>query len=195
MTVLIAMATFALVASITPGPVNIVGLGAGASHGFRASQRHVFGATLGFVLLLLLVGMGLREVLVAMPLLVNVVQWAGVLFLLYVAWKLASDHGRLSMDGNDSPPSIMVGAAMQWLNPKAWLAAVSGVALFVADGELTLMVQFAAIYFVVCYLSLACWAYAGAFLRRFLSNARGVRLFNRSMALLLIGCSASLMLH
>ena len=54
MNLMISMAAFALVASITPGPVNIVALGAGAQYGFRASQRHVAGATLGFVLLLVL---------------------------------------------------------------------------------------------------------------------------------------------
>ena len=45
---------------------------------------------------------------------------------------------------------------------------------------------FAALYLVICYLSVACWAYAGTFLRRYLSHPRGVRLFNRSMAALLV---------
>ena len=65
-------------------------------------------------------------------------------------------------------------------------------ALFVADGDARLIWQFAAIYFVVCYLSLACWAYVGTFLRQYLDNPKGMRLFNRVMALLLVGCSASL---
>ena len=57
MSLIISMATFALVASITPGPVNIVALSSGAQFGFRASQRHVAGATLGFVVLLVLMGL------------------------------------------------------------------------------------------------------------------------------------------
>lgn len=195
MNAFISMALFALVASITPGPVNIVGLAIGASHGFRVSQRHVFGASAGFVLLLLLIGFGLREVLVAMPFLVVFAQWAGTLFLIYVAWKLALDDGRLSMNQGGKPPSVALGAAMQWLNPKAWLAAIAGIALFVGDGEPALVLQFGAIYFVVCYVSMACWAYAGSFLRRFLGNTAAIRAFNRVMALLLIGSAVSLLPH
>lgn len=193
MNAFISMALFALVASITPGPVNIVGLGIGASHGFRASQRHIFGASAGFVLLLLLIGLGLREVLVAMPFLVVFAQWAGMLFLVYVAWKLARDDGHLSMNEDGKPPSVLLAAAMQWLNPKAWMAAIAGVALFVAHGDAALVLQFATIYFVVCYVSMACWAYAGAFLRRFLNNTAAIRAFNRVMALLLIGSAVSLL--
>ena len=59
MSLIMSMAAFALAASITPGPVNIVALGSGARFGFRASQRHVAGATLGFVLLLVLMLAGL----------------------------------------------------------------------------------------------------------------------------------------
>jgi threonine/homoserine/homoserine lactone efflux protein len=46
--------------------------------------------------------------------------------------------------------------------------------------------QFAALYFVICYLSIACWAYAGAFLRQYLEDSRRMRRFNRSLALLLV---------
>ena len=59
MTLYLSMAAFALVSSITPGPVNIVALGAGARHGLAASMRHVSGATIGFTVLLLLIGLGL----------------------------------------------------------------------------------------------------------------------------------------
>ena len=192
MSVLISMAAFALVASITPGPVNIVALSSGAQFGFRASQRHVAGATLGFVLLLVLMGLGLHELLRLWPVLTRVVQVAGVAFLLFMAWKLAVDNGHLGASQEDKAPSMFYGAMMQWLNPKAWLACVAGMGAFVADGDARLVWQFAAIYLVVCYLSVGCWAYAGTFLRGYLSNARGMRLFNRSMALLLVVCAGYL---
>jgi threonine/homoserine/homoserine lactone efflux protein len=179
------MAAFALAASITPGPVNIVALSSGAQYGFRASQRHVAGATLGFVLLLVLMGLGLHEVLQLWPFMTRVVQWAGVAFLLFMAWKLASDDGQLNASDSARAPSMLYGAVMQWLNPKAWLACVAGMGAFVADGEARLVWQFAAVYLVICYLSVGCWVYAGTFLRGYLSNAAGMRWFNRLMALLL----------
>lgn len=185
MSLIMSMAAFALVASITPGPVNIVALSSGARFGFVASQRHVAGATLGFVLLLVLMGLGLHEVLQRWPVLTQWVQWAGVAFLLYMAWKLAADNGRVEARESTQAPSMLYGAIMQWLNPKAWLACVAGMGAFVADGEARLVWQFAAVYLVICYASVGCWAYAGTFLRGYLNNPAGMRLFNRAMAFLL----------
>jgi threonine/homoserine/homoserine lactone efflux protein len=194
MSLMISMAAFALVASITPGPVNIVALSSGARFGFRASQRHVAGATLGFVLLLVLMGLGLHELLQRWPALTQVVQWAGVAFLLYMAFKLAADNGQVQANDSAQAPSMLYGAIMQWLNPKAWLACVAGMGAFVADGEARLVWQFAAIYLVICYVSVGCWAYAGTFLRGFLGNPAGMRLFNRAMALLLVVSAVYLLL-
>ena len=195
MTLYFSMAAFALASSISPGPVNIVALGAGARHGLAATLRHVSGATVGFTLLLLLTGLGLYEATGRWPQLVAGVRWAGIAFLLYLAWKLAADDGALSLDaGAARGPSLLSGAAMQWLNPKAWLAAVSGMGAFAAEADSNIVWEFAAIYFVVCWLSIFCWAWAGAALRGWLSNPARVRLFNRSMALLLVASAAWLML-
>jgi threonine/homoserine/homoserine lactone efflux protein len=181
----LSMAAFALATSITPGPVNVVALGAGTRYGLRASLRHVTGATVGFVLLLLLIGLGLHELLEQWPWLTRVIRWAGVAFLLYVAWRLAVDQGEIDTAADARGPSLWVGAAMQWLNPKAWLASVAGMGAYAASGEKVVVWQFAAIYFVVCYLSIACWAWAGASLRHALRKPARVRLVNRSMAVLL----------
>ncbi|WP_191487852.1 LysE family translocator [Pseudomonas sp. FEN] len=186
MSVLVSMAAFALAASITPGPVNIVALSSGAQFGWRASLRHVTGATLGFTLLLVLIGLGLNELLLRVPSLTRAIQLAGVAFLFYMAWKLAADDGALNTSQPGKQPTMTLGALMQWLNPKAWLACVAGMGAFVANGEAWLVWQFAAVYFVICYGSIACWAFAGTFLRHYLDNPRGMRLFNRLMALLLV---------
>ncbi|MFW0755254.1 LysE family translocator [Pseudomonas sp. H11T01] len=194
MSLIISMAAFALASSITPGPVNIVALSSGAQFGFRASLRHVAGATLGFVLLLVLMGLGLHEVLLLWPFLTRVVQLAGVAFLLFMAYKLTVDDGRLNTEGADRAPSMFYGAVMQWLNPKAWLACVAGMGAFAANGEASLIWKFAAVYLVVCYVSVGCWAYAGTFLRHYLGNPKGMRLFNRVMALLLAASAIYLLL-
>ncbi|CAE6778388.1 LysE family translocator [Paraburkholderia haematera] len=185
MTVLLSMAAFALASSISPGPVNVVALSAGAQHGFAASMRHVTGATVGFTLLLLLIGLGLHALLAHFPNLIDIVKWAGVGFLLYMAYKLAVDDGKLGADKPTRGPSFAYGAAMQWLNPKAWLASLAGMGAYAANGDGRLVWQFTVVYFVVCYLSIASWAYAGTFLRRYLQEPKRVRLFNRAMAALL----------
>ncbi len=190
----LSMAAFALATSITPGPVNIVALSAGARYGLRASLRHVTGATAGFVLLLLLIGLGMHELLTRVPFLTRGLEWAGVAFLLYVAYRLVTDDGRIDSPNASRGPSLLVGATMQWLNPKAWLASVAGMGLYVASGESALVWQFAAIYYVVCYVSIACWAWAGASLRQALREPSRVRFVNRAMALLLAGSAVWLVL-
>lgn len=194
MTVLLSMAAFALASSISPGPVNVVALSSGAQHGFAASMRHVTGATVGFTLLLLLIGLGLHELLAYFPNLIDIVKWAGVGFLLYMAYKLAVDEGKLGTDKPARGPSFAYGAAMQWLNPKAWLASLAGMGAYAADGDGRLVWQFTVVYFVVCYLSIASWAYAGTFLRRYLQEPKRVRLFNRVMAALLAASALYLLI-
>jgi threonine/homoserine/homoserine lactone efflux protein len=183
----LSMSAFALASSISPGPVNVVALSAGAQYGLAASMRHVTGATIGFTLLLVLTGLGLHEFLSHWPYLAKSIQWAGVAFLLFMAYKLAVDDGRLGADATAKGPSMLSGAAMQWLNPKAWLASIAGMGAYAANGESSLVWQFAALYFAICYGSIACWAYAGSYLRQYLGTPKWLRLFNRSMALLLAG--------
>ncbi|HYQ54017.1 MAG TPA: LysE family translocator [Pseudomonas sp.] len=185
MSLSLSMAAFALAASISPGPVNIVALGSGVRHGLRASLAHVAGATLGFCLLLVLVGLGLHELLIRWPLLGVALHWGGVAFLLYMAWKLASDNGQLGGAHQQKAPSAWHGAVMQWLNPKAWLAAVAGVGAY-TGGEQQLLWWFTWIYAPICFVSVASWAWAGSVIRQSLSEPRYLRLLNRSLAVLLV---------
>lgn len=186
MSMFASMAAFALATSITPGPVNVVALGSGARHGFGASLAHVSGATAGFCLLLVLAGLGLHELVAAMPQVTAVVRWAGVVFLLYMAWKLAADSGELEAGHAAARPTALQGAAMQWLSPKAWLAALAGMGTYAADGAAAAVWLFAAIYFVVCWLSVAAWAWAGSRLQVHLRTPHRLRVFNRTMAGMLV---------
>jgi threonine/homoserine/homoserine lactone efflux protein len=144
MSIFLSMAAFALAASISPGPVNIVALSSSAQYGLAASMRHVTGATVGFTLLLVLIGLGLREVLNQWPWLTKAIQWTGVAFLFFMAYKLAVDNGQLGADRAQKGrgPSAISGAAMQWLNPKAWLASVASMGAYAANGDKTLVWQF-----------------------------------------------------
>lgn len=193
MTLYFSMAAFALASSITPGPVNIVALSSGAQFGFNASLRHVTGATLGFTLLLVLVGLGVHELLTQWPVLTTIFLWAGVAFLFYLTYQLAVDNGQLGQGRRQKTPSYWQGALLQWLNPKAWLASVASMGAFVGDGDPQLLWQFTAIYFVICYLSVACWAYAGVMLSSLLQSVRNVQRFNRLMALLLAASACYLL--
>lgn len=190
MSLYLSMAAFALASSISPGPVNLVALSTGAQHGLRAGLRHVTGATLGFTLLLLLIGLGLNEVIERSgygPSLMLALRWGGLSFLVYMAFELARSDGKLGRDAAQrTKPSYLYGAAMQWLNPKAWIASLAGMAAYASSGDRLLVWQFAAIYLVICYASLASWAWAGAALRHHLKEPRKLMYFNRTLAALLL---------
>jgi len=193
MSLLLSMAGFALASSISPGPVNLVALSAGARHGFSASMKHVTGATVGFCLLLLLTGFSLQELLSRWSGSMKLIQWAGVAFLFYMAFKLAVDKGDLHSSGTAAGPSMLTGAAMQWLNPKAWLASVAGMGAYAASGDGSEVLRFTAIYFVICYASIATWAFAGMRLQHRLRDARRVRWVNRGLAVILVASAVQMM--
>jgi len=189
LSVLSSMTIFALVASITPGPVNLVGLSSGARYKLPVGLIFITGATLGFVVLFIAIGLGLYQVMREFPAINQLLQWGGIGFLLWLSYLLIKDNGEISEQDQQKAPGFMTGAIMQWLNPKAWLASASGIAAYTASGELNEVLIFAAIYLPVCWLSLSCWVYAGAFLRRYVHNARMMRVINRSLAgLLIISC-------
>lgn len=179
------MAAFALAASISPGPVNLVGLSSGSRYRLRVGLIFVSGATLGFIVLFLAVGLGLYSLLRDWPLVLSVLRWGGIVFLLYLAWQLWRDDGRLSAADPDNAPGFFTGALMQWLNPKAWLASLAGIAAY-TDGSLVQLGWFAALYLPICWLSLSLWVLVGAFLRRWVQRPALLVAVNRTLALLLL---------
>ena len=185
-TILLSMASFALAASISPGPVNVIALASGSQHGFRRSFAYVSGATVGFTALLVVIGYGLNDAVGRLPALLPVVTWAGIAFLLHMAFKLAFDRGDIDASGGEGAPSFHHGALLQWLNPKAWLASMAGMGAFAATGAPERVWVFTGLYFAICYVSIALWAVAGMLLRERIGNPARVRLLNRTLAVLLV---------
>lgn len=189
----LSMAAFSLASSISPGPVNITALSAGMGYGFRATLRHVVGATVGFTILLIAIGFSVQAAGSSLPSVIALLRWAGAAFLLYMAYRLARDSGQIAAADQGNRPSAWTGALMQWLNPKAWMASAAGMGLFAAEGSGGRVLTFAAIFFTLCLFSIGCWAYAGAFLGRLVRDARRVRLLNRGLAVLLALSALSLL--
>lgn len=189
LSLILPMSEFALAASISPGPVNLVCLSSGTRYPVSRGLIFVTGATLGFIALFVAVGLGLYSLLTMVPMLETLLRWGGVAFLLYLSIKLAMDSGQLPETGVDKAPGFGTGAIMQWLNPKAWLASASGIGAYTSANDLNQMLLFASLYLPICWLSLACWVYAGAFLRRYVQRPAVLVTINRTLALLLaISC-------
>ncbi|MGM0703619.1 MAG: LysE family translocator [Pseudomonadota bacterium] len=187
------MSAFALAASISPGPVNLVCLSSGTRYPIARGLIFVTGATLGFVALFIAVGLGLYSLLTVVPGLETALRWAGVAFLLYLSLRLFRDDGLLPENETRRAPGFMTGALMQWLNPKAWLASASGIGAY-TGGDVGLVWLFAALYLPICWLSLGSWVYAGAFLRRHVQRPGVLVAINRTLAVLLAASCVYLLL-
>ena len=185
----LSMAAFALAASISPGPVNIMCLSTGTRFGVKSGLWFVSGATAGFTLLFLAVALGLYNVLSALPGFGSILTGAGIAFLLYLSVVMYLDDGSLSSANRELAPGFMTGAVMQWLNPKAWVASMAGISAYSGGEDLQLSLLFTLIYIPICWCSLSSWVLAGKGLSRFVAAPKYVRLLNRLVAtLLLLSC-------
>ncbi len=175
---------FALVTSVSPGPVNLLAMSAGVSAPLLQGLRFVLGATTGFCLLVLLSGLGLQSLIKAYPEILIGLRLGGAAFLLWLAWLLWRADGGIA-NNNGFRPNFLRGALLQWLNPKAWLSSLSIVSLYAPSGLSALGIM-TGIYYVVCACSIATWLLAGYFLAKWLQNPVYLQRFNRSLAILLL---------
>ncbi|SBS26697.1 Cysteine/O-acetylserine efflux protein [Marinomonas spartinae] len=180
-----SMSLFALAASLSPGPVNLVSLSGSARYGTKTGLRFITGATLGFVALFLVIGFGLHYLISQLTWITQVLQWLGIMFLLYLSYQLFIDDGRLDADGHKNAPTFMTGAVMQWLNPKAWLASLSGIAAYIPSAKAFEVVTFAGLYLPICWLSLGVWVWIGIVLGQYFQSPEKMRLMNKTLAVLL----------
>ncbi|MEH6501670.1 MAG: LysE family translocator [Pseudoalteromonas distincta] len=185
LSMILPMSAFALAASISPGPVNLVCLSSGTRYPISSGLVFVTGATLGFIALFIAVGLGLYSLLTTLPALKEALGWAGVAFLLYLSFQLARDNGELPENTPIKAPGFVSGVFMQWLNPKAWLASASGIGAYTSGNDLQQVIVFAAVYLPICWLSLGSWVFAGAFLRKYIRRPIVLVSINRTLAVLL----------
>ncbi|MBX9764112.1 MAG: LysE family translocator [Pseudomonadaceae bacterium] len=185
---LLAFIAFAFVTSVTPGPNNMMLLASGVNFGLRRSLPHMFGISLGFMLLVASVGLGLGQVFEQVPMLYNVLRYAGAAYLLYLAWKIANAGAPDSQgDASAKPFSFLQAAAFQWVNPKAWIMAIGAITTYTPqDNFVVNVLLIAALFALVNCPSVGLWTVAGSLLRNWLSNVRALRIFNIGMALLLV---------
>jgi threonine/homoserine/homoserine lactone efflux protein len=185
MAAVLAMCGFALVMSVSPGPVNIITLTSGLNNGLGRTLPFVSGATVGFTALLALIGLGLSGLIRAYPGALEVLKYVGTGFILYMAVKMVRADPTVSMIER-ARPGFVDGVLLQWLNPKAWLACLSGVAAFTAGGGADALLLFCGLYFVICYAGISFWAVLGDQAKRLIRNPRQMKIFNCAMGGLLI---------
>jgi threonine/homoserine/homoserine lactone efflux protein len=179
---------FAFVSSITPGPNNMMLMASGANFGLRRTVPHMLGVAIGFTVMIVLVGIGLVGLFEAWPPLFKILKVVSAVYLLWLAWKIATSPAPTS-SGNDSsgrPMTFVQAALFQWVNPKAWTMALTAITVYAGTRNVLAVIGVAAVFGAINLPTVGVWAAMGQYLRRWMSNDRQRRAFNWGMAVLLV---------
>ncbi|MBW9116684.1 LysE family translocator [Rhizobium cauense] len=183
----LALVLFAFTTSITPGPNNMMLFASGVNFGFRRTVPHMLGIGAGFFSLLIGVGFGLGALLHTIPVLYTALKFAGGVYLAWIAWKIATSRTLGEGKSGAEPMSFLSAAAFQWVNPKAWVMAVTAMATYtIPDIYLASVLIVGLAFALVNVPSVSTWAGFGSALRDWLSDPVRLKWFNITMAVLLV---------
>lgn len=202
---LVAFATFAFVASVTPGPNNVLLTAIGGSAGFRKGMPTLWGIVFGFSAMIFSLAVGLGGTLFTLPYVMDAIRIVGLVVLLWLAWKIGSapvgraDQTAPAKDKPAERRGSFVGAALfQWVNPKAWLIAAGAIGSYMHPGSGGVLQQagiLAGVFIVAAALGSLPWLAFGAALGELLKQPRAARIFNITMAVLLVASMIPVILN
>lgn len=184
--ILAALLGFAFVTTVTPGPNNLMLMASGANFGFRRTLPHMLGIAGGVSLMALLVGLGLMALFEAVPLLSGILKVVSILYLLWLAYEIATAAPIEAREAKARPMTLMQAAAFQWVNPKAWAMCLSAITIYAPDRTLLSVAIVAGAFALVSLPAISVWAWLGTIIRERLSSPRRLRVFNLTMAALLV---------
>jgi threonine/homoserine/homoserine lactone efflux protein len=185
--ILTALSVFALVSSITPGPNNLMLMASGANYGFRPTIPHMLGIGLGFMFMLFLVGIGLIGVFDAIPYSYETLKLVSILYLCWLAWRVANAAPPDEETKTGKPFTFLQAAAFQWVNPKAWTMALTAMTLYAPDRSLWAILVVTTVFGLINMPSVSLWTLVGQKMQIVLTSRIRLRIFNITMAVLLVG--------
>ena len=183
---LISVAVFSFVTSVTPGPNNTFLLASGANFGIRRSLPYVNGIMAGLAVMMAAIGLGLGALFVAVPAVYQVLKWVGFAYIAYLAYAIIRSTSK-SESGEATYTGFLKATIFQFVNPKAWIVVASFMASY-APVELGVwnVVGICLLFLVTTYPGAFLWAVFGQVLRGVLSNPTKRRWFNTVAAILLV---------
>jgi threonine/homoserine/homoserine lactone efflux protein len=189
---LIPIVLFMVSSSITPGPNNTMLMTSGVNFGMRRTVPHFLGVQIGFSVLLLSVGLGLHGMLARFPGFYDAVRFAGAAYMLLIAWKLGVSRSGPALAGQTlRPMGFWAAVGFQWLNPKAWVMAVTCMSTFLPPEAALGQIGLLALLFMAggspCSMA---WVAFGSSMRQWLDDPLRLRVFNITMALALVASMA-----
>lgn len=185
MTHLLPFLLFAFVASITPGPTNLLAMSSSARFGLRATLPIIIGGCLASAGLVFAVGTGLGNTLLEVPATAQLLGWAGALWLTYLGWQIARAPVEIGTDvQKERPLSGWAAALMQVINPKPWTVALAVVSVFMASANAPAWLL-ALLFLLMAIPCMLIWAWLGIQAQARLQSPNQLHRFNQLMGLLL----------
>lgn len=177
---MIPVILFAVTMTVTPGPNNLLLTATGARFGFRACLPLITGIVLGLISQLLLIFAGLGTLFIRFPGLQNMLKWAGSVYILYLAFRIAFSTGKKETSGHlDHAPGLLQGLAFQYLNPKAYIMTLTAISVYSLPDEKYLG---SALFIILCFFiitpfSISLWAGFGSLLNQWMTQERYRKFF------------------
>ena len=137
-----------------------------------------------------LVGVGLTQLFILLTVLQTILQVLSVMYLIYLAYKIAVAHPNLnSNEGKKAskPMTFLQAVLFQWVNPKAWTMSMTAIGLYSPEGSLRNVILVSGIFGIINFPCITAWLVLGKNIRRFLKDPSHLRIFNITMATLLVG--------
>lgn len=194
------LTSFIIVAS--PGTGVLVTLAAGLSRGARASVIAALGCTLGIVPHMLAAVTGLAALLHASALAFELIKYAGVSYLLYMAWMTLKEHGTLKIETDDAPRSdrevIRSAILVNLLNPKLSIFFFAFLPQFVNTQQgatVARMVELSLVFMAMTFVVFAIYGvFAAAVRNQIISRPAVLAWMRRSFAAAFVALGAKLAL-
>ena len=184
---ILSITLFGIVAAYSPGPNNFVAFYSGFNFGVTKTIPHILGVTLGFTSLVLFLTIGLINIFKLFPIIQEIIKYLGTLFLIYLAYKIASSTASDEIK-KDNPVKFIETFLFQYLNPKGVMVGIIVVSTYVELGEnyLNYATQVVLLAFLFSSTSITLWTFIGKFLRKFATNEKFIKYFNYVMSGLLL---------
>ena len=189
---ILSLSLFMFVTSCSPGPNNIVASYSGFNFGLVKTIPHMCGVIFGFTTLVIIMNFGLINIFKEFSILQEILKYAGSIFLIYLACKIAFSKNK-SDESSRNPVKFIETFFFQFLNPKAVIVSIIMVSTYVEKGDnfINYSIWVIGVAFIFACFSIVFWTLLGKFLRKFATNEKFIKIFNYVMSFLLVGCIAT----
>ena len=183
----IALVSFYFVMYVTPGPNNAMVLTSGIKFGFSKTIPHMSGITIGHVLQVIVVCLGLGKLFEMFSEIQNVLKIICAVYLLYLGYKIIGSFSKIKEDGS-RPLNFYEAALFQIVNPKAWTICTMVASGFLPKNEnLFISILFISITaLIICPISISVWAAFGSGIKNLIKNNKKKAIVEYFLAILLL---------